>query len=136
MAEVDPAAIAIKYSPPGSFPRGEGRKHPSEAAKERRAEKRQMVEVPPYSSSPSPVETLLSPQLVPLRSDIEGVLGRPLAVTDLAGGNPQVVAALGRACALPLDTVKWEMMDSESLMLSSLRSLIMVSVWILSSLFT
>ena len=124
------AAIIIDDSPPSSTLRAEGRDCPAEVTKERRAEKRARVEVPPGPSSSTPAETLPlpPPQLVPWRPDIEGALGRPLAVTDRTGGNPQVVAALGRACALPLDMAKWETMDSESLMLSSVRLLIMVSV--------
>ena len=65
--------------------------------------------------------------LVPWRPNIEGALGRLLAETDRAGGDPQVVAALGRACALPLDMAKWATMDNESLLLSSMRLLIMVT---------
>ena len=85
---------------------------------ERWAGKRQRVEGPPGPSSPPPAETLPPPQLVPWRPDIEGALGRPLDVTDRVGGNPQVVAALGQACALPLDMAKWETMDNKSLMLT------------------
>ena len=48
-------------------------------------------------------------------------------MTDREGGDLQVVTALGRACALPLDMAKWETMDNESLLLSSMRSLIAVS---------
>ena len=44
-----------------------------------------------------------------------------MAVTDRAGTNPHVVAVLGRACALPLDVAKWEMMDDASLMVSAMR---------------
>ncbi|XXG52548.1 hypothetical protein AAC387_Pa03g0851 [Persea americana] len=46
-----------------------------------------------------------------------------LAETDRAT-DPQVVAALGRACALPQDMARWAGMDNESLLLSSMRSLV------------
>ncbi|XXG53272.1 hypothetical protein AAC387_Pa03g1389 [Persea americana] len=59
----------------------------------------------------------------PWRPDIECVLGRQLAETDRAV-NPEVVAALGRACALPQDMARWAKMDNESLLLSSMRSLV------------
>ena len=113
-----PAAIVINNSPPGSFPKEEGRERPFEAAEERRAGKRRRVEVPPSPSSPPTTEILPPPQLVPWRPDIECALGRPLAVTDRAGGSPQIVAVLGQACALPLDMAKWETMDNKSLMLT------------------
>ena len=55
------------------------------------------------------------------------MLGRPLAETDRVV-NPQVVAALGRACALPHDMARWAKMDNESLLLSSMLSLVAVSL--------
>ncbi|XXG39627.1 hypothetical protein AAC387_Pa01g0541 [Persea americana] len=127
LAPPPPAAIVIDNSPPCFSPRAEGRKRPAEAEEERQAEKRPRVKAPPGPSSPPLAEeTLPPPPLIPWRPDIEGALGRPLAVTDPAGGNPQVIAALGRVCALPLDMAKWEMMDNESLLLSSMQSLIVV----------
>ena len=90
---------------------------------ERRSGKRPRFEAPP---GPSAKETLPSPPLIPWIPDIEGALGRLLAVTDRAGGSPYVVAALGRACALPLDMAKSVSMDNESLLLSSMRSLVQV----------
>ena len=36
------------------------------------------------------------------------------------------MAVLGRACTLPLDMAKWVSMDNESLLLSSMRSLVQV----------
>ena len=123
-----PATIVIDGSPPGFAPRAEGWDRPTEVAEESQAEKRPRVEVSPGPSSPPPTEeTVPSPPLVPGRPNIEGALGRPLAVTDRTGGNPKVVAVLGRACALPLDMAKWATMDNESLLLSSMRSLIAVS---------
>eukprot|EP00268_Persea_americana_P067897 TRINITY_DN9395_c1_g1_i1.p2 TRINITY_DN9395_c1_g1~~TRINITY_DN9395_c1_g1_i1.p2 ORF type:complete len:121 (-),score=12.19 TRINITY_DN9395_c1_g1_i1:139-501(-) len=65
--------------------------------------------------------------MVPWVPDIEDVLGRPLSVTDRAGGSPHVVVALGRACALPLDVSNWERMDDPSLMVSVMRSAVAVS---------
>ena len=53
------------------------------------------------------------------------MLGRQLAESDRAV-NPEVVAALGRACALPQDMARWAQMDNESLLLSSMRSLVAV----------
>ena len=86
-----------------------------------------MVEVLPGPSSPPLAEgSVPPPPLVPWRPNIKGVLGRPLAESDCAV-NPQVVAALGRACALPHDMVKWATMDNESLLLSSMRSSVVVS---------
>ena len=70
-------------------------------------------------------ESATPSEFVPWRPDIEGVLGRQLAESDRAV-NPEVVAALGRACALPQDMARWARMDNESLLLSSMRSLVAV----------
>ena len=129
-ASLSPAAIVIDDSPPGFSPRAEGRGRSAEVTRERWLEKRPRVEVPPCPSSPPPVEeTPLSPPLVTWRPDVEAPLGRPLAVTNRTGTNPNVVVALGRACALPLDMAKWETMDDASLMVSTMRSAVTVNIW-------
>ena len=62
---------------------------------------------------------------IPWRPDIKGVLGRELAESDRAV-SPEVVVALGRACALPQDMARWTQMDNKSLLMSSMRSLVTV----------
>lgn len=59
-------------------------------------------------------------------------MGRPLAATDRAGTNPNVVATLGRACALPLDMERWETMDDASLLVSTMWSAVVVNIWHIS----
>ncbi|XXG45611.1 hypothetical protein AAC387_Pa02g0652 [Persea americana] len=120
-AEVGPElpAIVVEDSPSDSVGRG----GPAEVVEACRPEKRARVELPPALASPLPVgETATPSQFVPWRPDIEGVLGRQLAESDRAV-NLEVVAALGRACALPQDMGRWARMDNESLLLSSMRSL-------------
>ncbi|XXG67556.1 hypothetical protein AAC387_Pa06g0878 [Persea americana] len=55
-----------------------------------------------------------------------GSVGEATGRDGPRSGRPQVVAALGQACALPLDMLKWETMDNKSLLLSSMRLLIAV----------
>ena len=52
-----------------------------------------------------------------------------MAATDRAGTNPNVVATLGRACALPLDMERWEMMDDASLLVLRMQSAVEVNIW-------
>ena len=93
-----------------------------------RIEERARAEVQPGPSSPLPNEETVPPSSsVPWARDIEDLLGRSLAATDCAGGNPHVVVALGRSCALPLDVSNWERMDDPSLMVSAMRSAVAVS---------
>ncbi|XXG54105.1 hypothetical protein AAC387_Pa03g2071 [Persea americana] len=117
----DPLAIVVDESPSDS-----GREGPAEVVKARRPEKRARVDLPPAPEPPMSVGESATPsEFVPWRPDIEGVLGRQLAESDRAV-NPEVVAALGRACALPQDMARWARMDNESLLLSSMRSLVAV----------
>ncbi|XXG68535.1 hypothetical protein AAC387_Pa06g1598 [Persea americana] len=107
-----PAATAV--IPPTDHAAGAGRRaRPAEVVEGGRPEKRPRVEASPGPSS-SAGGSILPPPPAPWRPAIEEVLGRPLAETDCAT-SPQVVAALGRACALPQD---------ESLLLSSMRSVV------------
>ncbi|XXG81190.1 hypothetical protein AAC387_Pa09g1886 [Persea americana] len=118
----DPPAIAVDESPSDS-----GREGTAEVVEARRPEKRLRIELPPAPEPPVSVGGSATPSdFVPWRPDIEGVLGRQLAELDRAV-NPEVVAALGRACALPQDMARWAQMDNESLLLSSMRSLVAVS---------
>ena len=117
----DPPAIVVDESPSDS-----GREGTAEVVEARRPEKRPRVELPPAPEPPVSVGGSATPSdFVPWRPDIEGVLGRQLAESDRAV-NPEVVAALGRACALPQDMARWAQMDNESLLLSSMRSLVAV----------
>ncbi|KAJ8650213.1 hypothetical protein MRB53_003236 [Persea americana] len=110
--------------PPSDHAAGAGRRARSaEAAEGGRPEKRARVEASPGPSTSSAGGTILPPPPAPWRPAIEGSLGRPLAETDRAT-NPQVVAALGRACALPQDMARWAEMDNESLLLSSMQSVV------------
>ncbi|XXG75114.1 hypothetical protein AAC387_Pa07g3694 [Persea americana] len=102
-----PAAAEVGASPPAivveeSHP-DLGREGTAEVVEERRPEKRPRVEAP---SAPEPAMSVggsaTPSDFIPWRPDIEGVLGRQLAESDRAV-NPEVVAALGRACALPQD---------------------------------
>ena len=95
---------------------------------EGRPEKRPRIEVVPNLASSTPIEEApQSPRSDLWRPDIEGMLGRPLAAIDRAGNDPMVVAALGRAYALPLDMERWKKMDNELLQLLSMRSGISVN---------
>ncbi|XXG76138.1 hypothetical protein AAC387_Pa08g0558 [Persea americana] len=115
-----PAATAVV--PPTDHAAGAGRRaRPAETVEGGRPEKRPRVEASPGPSSAG--GSILPPPQAPWRPAIEEVLGRPLAETDRAT-NPQVVAALGRACALPQDIARWAEMDNESLLLSSMRSVV------------
>ncbi|XXG88268.1 hypothetical protein AAC387_Pa12g0501 [Persea americana] len=126
-APLSPAVITIDDSPPKFSQRAEGWERPAEVVEEGRPGKRPRTEVPLGPSSPSPTEEApSSPPLVTWRPDIEDVLGRLLAVTDHSVANLNVVAALGRACALPLDMEKWEAMDDASLLVSAMRSAVAV----------
>ncbi|XXG83915.1 hypothetical protein AAC387_Pa10g1557 [Persea americana] len=117
----DPPALVVDESPFDS-----GRECTAEVVEARRPEKRPRVELPPAPEPPVSVGGSATPSdFVPWRPDIEGVLGRQLAESDRAV-NPEVVAALGRACALPRDMARWAQMDNESLLLSSMRSLVAV----------
>ncbi|XXG54674.1 hypothetical protein AAC387_Pa03g2493 [Persea americana] len=117
-----PAVTAVV--PPSDDAAGAGRQaRPVEAVEGGRPEKRARVEASPGPSTSSAGGTILPPPPAPWRPAIEGVLGRPLAETDRTN-NPLVVAALGRACALPQDMARWAEMDNESLLLSSMRSVV------------
>ncbi|KAJ8623416.1 hypothetical protein MRB53_031945 [Persea americana] len=118
-----PAVTAVV--PPSDHAAWAGRRaRPAEVVEGGRPEKRARVEASPGPFSPSFAGgTILPPPPAPWRPAIEEVLGRPLAETDRAT-NPQVVAALGRACALPQDMARWAEMDNESLLLSSMRSIV------------
>ncbi|XXG74042.1 hypothetical protein AAC387_Pa07g2863 [Persea americana] len=117
-----PAVTAVV--PPSDHAAGAGRRaFSAEAVEGGRPEKRARVEASRGPSTSSAGGTILPPPPAPWRPAIEGVLGRPLAETDRAT-NPQVVAALGRACALPQDMARWVEMDNESLLLSSMRSVV------------
>ncbi|KAJ8636781.1 hypothetical protein MRB53_011048 [Persea americana] len=119
-----PPAVAADDSSSGHAVGAGGRARPAEFAEGGRPEKRARVEASPGPSSPLPAGgTILPPPLAPWKPAIEEVLGRPLAETDRAT-DLQVVAALGRACALPQDMARWAEMDNESLLLSSMRSLV------------
>ncbi|XXG69642.1 hypothetical protein AAC387_Pa06g2454 [Persea americana] len=119
--DTDPPAIVVDESPSDS-----GREGTAEVVEARRPGKRPRVELPPAPEPPVSVGGSATPSdFVPWRPDIEGVLGRQLAESDRAV-NPEVVAALGRACALPQDMARWAQMDNESLLLSSMRSLVAV----------
>ncbi|KAJ8622416.1 hypothetical protein MRB53_030945 [Persea americana] len=122
---IAPPPAVIVDDPPSDHTVGAGgRARPAEVVESGRPEKRARVEASPGPSSPPPAGgTILPPPLAPWRLAIEEVLGRPLAETDRAT-DPQVVAALGRACALPQDMARWAEMDNESLLLSSMRSLV------------
>ena len=123
-----PATIVVDDSPPDRVTRAGGRARSADVTEGGRPEKRARVEASPSPLSPPPVGgTISPPPLAPWRPAIEEVLGRQLAETDRAT-DPQVVAALGRACALPQDMARWAEMDNESLLLSSMRSLVSVSV--------
>ncbi|XXG88079.1 hypothetical protein AAC387_Pa12g0338 [Persea americana] len=101
-----------------------GRGDTAEVVEERRPEKRPRVEAP---SAPEPAVSVggsaAPPDFIPWRPDIKGVLGRELAESDRAV-SPEVVVALGRACALPQDMARWAQMDKKSLLMSSMRSLV------------
>ncbi|XXG69641.1 hypothetical protein AAC387_Pa06g2453 [Persea americana] len=119
-----PPAVILDDSPSDHAVGVGGRARPAEVAEGGRPEKRARVEASPGPSLPPPAGgTILPPPPAPWRPAIEEVLGRPLAETDRAT-DPQVVAALGRACALPRDMARWAEMDNESLLLSSMRSLV------------
>ncbi|XXG47101.1 hypothetical protein AAC387_Pa02g1800 [Persea americana] len=122
---IAPPPAVIADDPPSDHAVGAGgRARPGEVVESGRPEKRARVEASPGPSSPPPAGgTILPPPLAPWRPAIEEVLGRLLAETDRAT-DPQVVAALGRACALPQDMARWAEMDNESLLLSSMRSLV------------
>ena len=127
--------IVVDDSSPDPATRAGGRARSAEAVEGSRPEKRARVEVPPGPSSPPPAGGTVSPTpLAPWRPAIEEVPGRQLAETDRAV-DPLVVAALGRACALPQDMARWAEMDNESLLLSSMRSLVAVSAAFLRSLY-
>ncbi|XXG88787.1 hypothetical protein AAC387_Pa12g0955 [Persea americana] len=122
-----PPAVVMDDSPPEQAVGAGGQACSTEVAEGRRPEKRPRVEASPGPSSPSPAGgTILPPPLAPWRPAIEEVPGRQLAETDRAT-DPQVVAVLGQACALPQDMARWAGMDNESLLLSSMRSLVSVS---------
>ncbi|XXG85597.1 hypothetical protein AAC387_Pa11g0646 [Persea americana] len=126
----DPPAIVVEESPSDS-----GREGTAEVVEARRPEKRPRVEPPSVPEPAMSVGGSATPSdFVPWRPDIEGVLGRQLAESDRAV-NPEVVAALGRACALPQDMARWAKMDNESLLFSSMRSLVAVCTLILHVLF-
>ena len=129
-APTSPAAIVISDSPPGFFLRAEDRERPAGAMEEGgRPEKRPKTEASPSPpASPSPIEEApLSPSPDIWRLDIEGMLGRPLVITDSAGSNPLLIAVLGRACALPWDMERWGKMDNGTLLLSTMRLAISVN---------
>ncbi|KAJ8636615.1 hypothetical protein MRB53_010882 [Persea americana] len=125
-----PAAADVGASPPAIIVEEShsdlGRGDTAEVVEARRPEKRPRVEAP---SAPEPAMSVVGSaapsDFIPWRPDIEGVLGRQLAESDRAV-SPEVVAALGRACALPQDMARWAQMDNESLLLSSMRSLVAV----------
>ncbi|XXG49469.1 hypothetical protein AAC387_Pa02g3648 [Persea americana] len=114
-------AIVVDESPSDSV----GRDGLAEVVEARSPKKRARVDLPPAPEPPMSVGETATPEFVPWRPDIEGVLGRQLAESDQAV-SPEVVAALGRACALPQDMARWARMDNESLLLSSMRSLVAV----------
>ncbi|KAJ8623417.1 hypothetical protein MRB53_031946 [Persea americana] len=123
-----PAAAEVGASPPAIILKEShsdlGRGDTAEVVEERRPEKRPRVEAP---SAPEPAMSVggsaAPSDFIPWRPDIEGVLGRQLAESDRAV-SPEVVVALGRACALPQDMARWAQMDNESLLMSSMRSLV------------
>ncbi|XXG46408.1 hypothetical protein AAC387_Pa02g1268 [Persea americana] len=116
--------IVVDDSPLDHATRARGRARSAEVVKGSQSKKRARVEVPPGPSSPPPSGgTVSPPPLAPWRPAIEEVLGRQLAETDHVV-DPQVVAALGRACTPPQDMARWAEMDNESLLLSSMRSLV------------
>ncbi|XXG66533.1 hypothetical protein AAC387_Pa06g0085 [Persea americana] len=124
VASALPPAVVVDDSPPEHAVGTGGRARSAEVAEGGRPEKRVRVEASPGPSSPPPAGgTILPPPLASWRPAIEEVLGRQLAETDRAT-DPQVIAALGRACALPQDMARWAGMDNKSLMLSSMRSLV------------
>ena len=94
-----------------------------------RPEKRPRIEVSssPLTSPPPIEEAPQSPPPDIWRPDVEGMLERPLVVTNRAGSNALVVAALGRACALPLDMERWGRMDNRTLLLATMRLAISVN---------
>ena len=103
-----------------------GRGDTAEVVEERRPEKRPRVEAPSVPEPAMSVGGSAAPSdFIPWRPDIKGVLGRELAESDQAV-SPEVVVALGRACALPQDMARWAQMDNESLLMSSMRSLVAV----------
>ncbi|KAJ8617668.1 hypothetical protein MRB53_013854 [Persea americana] len=119
-----PATIVVDDLPPDYAARAGGRSHSAEVTEGRRPEKRARVEASPGPFSPPLTGGMISPPpLAPWRPAIEEVLGRQLTETDHAT-DPQVVATLGRACALPQDMARWAGMDNESLLLSSMCSLV------------
>ncbi|KAJ8644502.1 hypothetical protein MRB53_006250 [Persea americana] len=121
---VSPPAVIANDPPSDRAVGAGGRARPAEVVESGRPEKRARVEASPGPSSPPPAGgRILPPPLAPWRPAVEEVLGRPLSETDRAT-DPQVVAALGRACALPQDMARWAEMDNESLLLSSMRSLV------------
>ncbi|XXG46964.1 hypothetical protein AAC387_Pa02g1686 [Persea americana] len=134
-----PAAAEVGAYPPATVveesPSNSGREGTAEVVEARRPEKRPRAEPP---SAPDPAMSVggsaTPSDFVPWRPDIEGVLGRQLAESDRAV-NPEVVASLRRACALPQDMARWAQMDNESLLLSSMRSLVAVCTLILHVLF-
>ena len=89
---LSPAAIVIDDSPPGSSPRAGGRERPAEVTEEGRPEKRPRIESlpsPPASPPPPPSEEAPpSPPPVIWRPGMEGMLGRPLMVTDRPANSP------------------------------------------------
>ena len=94
-----PATIVVDDSPPDRVTRVGGRARAVEITERGRPEKRARVEASPGPSSPPPAGgTISPPPLAPWRLAIEEVLGRQLAETNRTT-DPQVVAALGRACA-------------------------------------
>ncbi|XXG77289.1 hypothetical protein AAC387_Pa08g1469 [Persea americana] len=116
--------IVVDDSPPDHAIRAGGPAHSAEVAKGGRPEKRARVETSPGPSSPPPAGgTISPPPLAPWRPAIEEVLGKQLAETDRVA-DPQVVATLGRASAFPQDMARWAEMGNESLLLSSMRSLV------------
>ena len=126
--------IIVDDSPPDHATRAGGRARSAKVVEGGRPDKRTRVEASPGPSSPPPAGgTISPPPLAPWRPTIEEVLGRQLAETDRATDS-QVVATLGRAYALPKDVARWVEMDNESLLLSSMRSLVAVSVVFLRSL--
>ena len=134
-----PAAAEVGAGPPATVVEEShsdlGRGGTAEVVEGRRPEKRPRVEAP---SAPEPAMSVggsaTPSDFIPWRPDIEGVLGRQLAESDRAV-NPKVVAALGRACALPQDMARWAQIDNESLLLSSMRSLVAVCTLECSFLF-
>ncbi|XXG79747.1 hypothetical protein AAC387_Pa09g0750 [Persea americana] len=123
-----PAVAEVGASPPAIiFEESHsdlGRGDTAEVVEERRPEKRPRVEAPSAPEPAMSVGGFAAPSdFIPWRPDIEGVLGRQLAESDRAV-SPEVVVALGRACALPQDMARWAQMDNESLLMSSMRSLV------------